>query len=215
MISHRVGSLILLMLLGCAPANVSPGMTFLAGLNHYQVEMARLESRPDRWFDRQRLGESLKQTHLVTMGGSREFNRLIDLDVRRREFVIALRDPSLRPDRAKEIRAELPAMQRNMDDLKGVIKRQLSAAELRAHEQPQVIETVAAIGLLHLGLDGFSGSNSFAYPSVRAVKVGQYLVTDHGNVTTVRTPEGQTYRCALILVQDEGAGIRCEPPSGK
>lgn len=205
--------LLLLLLFGCAPANVSPGMTFLVGLNQYQGEMARLESRPDRWFDRQRLGESLKATYLVTMGGSKEFNRLVDLDVRKREFLIALRETSLRPERAKEMREELVTMNRSINDLKGVIKVQLANAELRSQEQPQQrIESIAAVGLLNLALDGFS-ANSGA--TQQTVKVGQYVVTDYGNLTTVRTPEGQTYRCATILVQEEGAGIRCEPPAGK
>ena len=78
----------LLVLFGCSPANTNPGATFLVGLNGYQGEMERLESRPERWFDRQRAGDSLKKTYLVTFGGSREFNRMVDLDVRRREFLI-------------------------------------------------------------------------------------------------------------------------------
>jgi hypothetical protein len=205
--------LLSLLLFGCAPANVSPGMTFLVGLNQYQGEMARLESRPERWFDRQRLGESLKATYLVTMGGSREFNRLVDLDVRKREFLITLRETSVRPERAKEMREELVAINRNMDDLKAVVKEQLAIAELRAQEQPQQrIESVAAVGLLNLAMDGFSANGNARQ---QTVKVGQYVVTDYGNLSTVRTPEGQTYRCATVLVQEEGAAIRCEPPPGK
>jgi hypothetical protein len=206
---------VFLLCLGCAAANVSPGMTLWVGLKQYHLEMARLESRPERWFDRQRLGESLKTTHLATMGGSREFNRLVDLDVRKREFLIALRDSSLRPERAKEIREELVTINRNIDDLKGLIKEQLTGVELRSGTDAQKVETVAAIGLLHLALDGFSANSAATDPSARVVKIGQYVVTDHGNLASVRTPEGQTHRCATILVQEEGAGIRCDPVAGK
>jgi hypothetical protein len=206
---------VFLLCLGCAAANVSPGMTLWVGLKQYHLEMARLESRPERWFDRQRLGESLKTTHLATMGGSREFNRLVDLDVRKREFLIALRDSSLRPERAKEIREELVTINRNIDDLKGLIKEQLTGVELRSGTDAQKVETVAAIGLLHLALDGFSAKSAATDPSARVVKIGQYVVTDHGNLASVRTPEGQTHRCATILVQEEGAGIRCDPVAGK
>jgi hypothetical protein len=206
---------VFLLCLGCAAANVSPGMTLWVGLKQYHLEMARLESRPERWFDRQRLGESLKTTHLATMGGSREFNRLVDLDVRKREFLIALRDSSLRPERAKEIREELVTINRNIDDLKGLIKEQLTGVELRSGTDAQKVDTVAAIGLLHLALDGFSANSAATDPSARVVKIGQYVVTDHGNLASVRTPEGQTHRCATILVQEEGAGIRCDPVAGK
>jgi hypothetical protein len=212
----------LLLLLGCATSNVSPGMTLLVGLNHYQAEMTRLESRPDRWFDRQRLGESLKAAYLVTMGGSREFSRLVDLDVRKREFLIALRETSLRPERVKEIREELVIIDQNITELKRVIKEQLASFELRSQGQAENVETVAAIGLLHLALDGFStnekgtvGLPERGLSSSPKVNVGQYLVTDHGKLTTVSTPEGQTYRCSPILLPDEGASIRCEAPATK
>src|SRR5262244_2042171 len=99
----------LLLLLGCTAQNVSPGASFLVGLNGYQNEMESLEHRTDRWADRQRTGESLKKTYLVTIGGSREFNRMVDLDVRRREFLITLRDSSVKPDRVKEKQIETVA----------------------------------------------------------------------------------------------------------
>jgi hypothetical protein len=111
--------LFLLALCSCAPANVSPGMTFLVGLNGYQTEMERLESRPERWFDRQRAGDALKKTYVLTMGGSREFNRLVDLDVKRREVLITLRDSAVKPDRAKEMKEELVAININVDGRSG------------------------------------------------------------------------------------------------
>jgi hypothetical protein len=202
------------LLLGCATSTVSPGMTFLVSLNHYQAEMTRLESRPDRWFDRQRLGESLKATYLVTMGGSREFSRLVDLDVRTREFLIALRETSLKPERVKEIREELVIIDQNITELKQVIKGQLANVGPRSQAQEDVA-TVAALGLLHLALDGFSGNIKSTELSAQAVKLGQYLVTDDGKLTTVNTPQGQTYRCSPILVPDEGAAIRCEAAATK
>jgi hypothetical protein len=204
---------LLLLCLGCASANVSPQMTFLIGLNHYQLEMARLESRPERWFDRQRLGESLKSAHLVTMGGSREFNQLVDLDVRKREFLITLRDSSLRAERAKEMRDELVTINRNIDDLKGLLRTQLSHVELLSEGLDQKVETVAAIGLLHLALERFSANSTPSSP--RFVKIGNYLVADHGSLATVSAAEGETHRCSTILVPDKGAAIRCEPARGK
>src|SRR5215510_3387277 len=75
----------LLFLFGCTAGHVSPGATFLVELNGYQQEMESLELRTDRWADRQRAGNSLKKAYLVAIGDSREFNRMVDLDVRRRE----------------------------------------------------------------------------------------------------------------------------------
>jgi len=213
--TNRSLFLLLLMQFGCAPANVSPGMTFLVGLNHYQAAMETLEARPERWVDRQRLAESLKTTHLVTMGGSRQFNRLVDLDLRKREFLITLRSTSLRPDRAQEMKQELVQINKDTEDLKGIIKAQIANAELQAQEQPQRIETIATIGLLNLALDAFSSPGASTYTSAPTISVGQYIVTDQGNLTAVRTPQGQTYRCATTLVPEEGASIKCEPPAVK
>jgi hypothetical protein len=204
-----------LLFLGCAQTNVTPGMTFVVGLNRYQLEMARLQGSPERWVDRQRLGESLKTTYLMTMGGSPEFNGLVDLDVRKREFLIVLGERSLKPERAKEIREELATMNKNIEDLKGLIKGQLTSVELRSQAEAQRIETVAAIGLIHLALDRFSANSGSTYPSAQLVKIGQYVVADHGNLASVRTPEGQTYRCSTIVVPEQGAAIQCEPVGGK
>lgn len=204
-----------LLLLACTQANVSPGMTFLVGLNQYQASMDALASRPDRWFDRQRLGQSLKATYLVTMGGSREFNRFVDLDVRRKEFLVALREPSLRPERAKEMHEELVTIHRSMDDLKPIIKAQIADAELRAREQPQRIEAIAAIGLLHLALDAFVSIDTSSKAPVSSVNIGQHVVTDQGALTAVRTPEGQVYRCTTLLIQEAGAAMKCEAPRAK
>ena len=206
----------LLALLGCASANVSPGMTFLVGLNGYQAEMERLEGRPERWFDRQRAGDALKKTYLLTMGGSREFNRMVDLDVKRREFIITLRDTTVKPDRVTEMKEELVGMNSNVDDLKEAVRAQVAVTELRADQQPQQLETIATVGLLNIAIDSFSSLTITPVANPRATKVGRYVVSDFGgSLATVRTPEGQTYRCATLVIPETGGSIKCEPPSGK
>ena len=206
----------LLFLFGCAPTNVSPGATFVVGLNGYQDEMERLEGRPELWFDRQRAGESLKKTYLVTFGGSREFNRMVDLDVRRREFLITLHDLSVKPDRAKEMNDELAKMNRDVDTLKEIVKGQAANAELRAQQQPQRIETVVAIGLVNMAIDSFASMTLPVGPNPPSTKIGPYIVSDFGGLlSTVTTPEGQTFRCATLLIAETGAGIKCEPPGNK
>lgn len=199
---------------GCAPTGVSPGATFLASLNSYQVEMHSLEARPDRWPDRQRLAESMKMTHLATLGGSKEFNHLIDLDLRRREFNIALREPRLNPARAKEIRQELVQINTEIDGLIRIVKGQVANRNLVSMEGSHTVETVAAVGLLDLSLDAFSSKASERGSSAPVTKVGPYSVIDEGSFTTVRTPEGKVFRCTTILVEEEGAGIHCEPVGG-
>jgi hypothetical protein len=201
---------------GCSQANTNPGATFLVGLNDYQNEMVKLESRPERWFDRQRAGDSLKKTYLVTFGGSREFNRMVDLDVRRREFLITLRASSLNPDRVKEMKEELVSMNRDVDSLKEIVKNQAANVELRAQQPSQQLEMVAAIGLVNMAVDSFASMTvpSGAHPP--STKVGPYIVSDFGGLfSTVTTPEGQTYRCSTLIFPEAGAGIQCEPPGKK
>src|SRR5215475_5372479 len=117
---------------GCSQAITNPGATLLVGLNDYQGEMAELESHPERWFDRQRAGDSLKKTYLVTFGGSREFNRMVNLDVKSREFLITLRASSLNPERVREMKEELVSMGKDVDSLKEMVKNQAANGELRA-----------------------------------------------------------------------------------
>ncbi|MGH7874364.1 MAG: hypothetical protein ACREQO_19400, partial [Candidatus Binatia bacterium] len=175
----------------------------------------RLEARPDRWPDRQRLAKSLKATYLLTMGGSKEFNRLVELDLRRREFLLTLREPTLRPDRASEIKQELLGMNQDIDGVLGTVKGQVRQIEFRAQEKSQIIENIATIGLLQLALDSFSAKSSLRNAPFPSTKVGAYLVTDWGSMSSVETPEGQIFRCMTTLVQEEGAGIKCEPHTGK
>ncbi len=172
--------------------------------------MQRVGSSPSRWPERQRVGGTLKTTITTTVGWSPEFYRLVDLDVRKREFIVTLRESSVRPDRVKEMNDELEQMNDEIAALKPVIRTQLAA--LRAESEPNKrIEDAATSGLLSLALDGFSsngGARGFEAPST---KVGPYLVTDHGGFSTVRVPEGQTFRCVVFGVAEEGSGIRCEP----
>lgn len=184
----------------------------MVGLNGYQGELERLEGRPERWFDRQRAADSLKKTYLATIGGSREFNRMVDLDVRRREFLITLRESSVKPDRVKEMKEELVTMNNDLDSLKEIIKSQAANAELRARQQPQQLETVATIGLINMAIDSLSAMTVPVGPNPPSTKVGPYVVSDLGNlISTVTTAEGQTYRCATIVIPEMGAGIKCEP----
>jgi len=91
----------LTLLFGCSTTPASPGMTLLAGLNYYREEMRRLEQQPERWPDRQGLSDSLKAQYGIIIGRSAEFDRLVDLDGKKREFALTLREPSLKPDRAR------------------------------------------------------------------------------------------------------------------
>src|ERR1044071_4741129 len=151
------GLFVLLVMAGCTnSATVSPGMTFLAGLNNYQTEMDRLGGNLERWPDRQRLAQSIKTTYLATLGGSKEFNRLVDLDLKRREFLITMQNQTLDPRREQEMKKELVQIDDQLDGLKKVIKGQIARAEVREPSQAQKIETIATIGLIDLAIDFFA-----------------------------------------------------------
>jgi hypothetical protein len=203
-----------IVLAGCTPA-VNPGATLWAGLNNYHEEMRTLQARPERWPDRQRLAEAIKTTYVATVGGSREFNRLVDLDLSRRELVIALRNGRLRPERAKEIDKELVEINEQIDGLSKVVKGQLMNTQLNVQGSSKTIETVATLGLLNLAIEAFSLSTVASQTATPTTKVGSYVVIDQGVSAAVRTPEGQSFRCTTAVVPDEGASIRCEPVGGK
>ena len=195
-------------LAGCSTPNISRSGTLLSGLTQYHADMQSLSSM-SRWPERQRAAGSLKTIITGTVGASPEFYRLVDLDLRKREFTATMRDSNLRPDRLREIQDELVTMDEEIAALKPVVKTQLSA--VANYEQGERIENAATLGLLGLAVDSFSsagGSRGAAAPSTR---VGPYLVTDLGSFSTVRTPEGQSYRCDVFSVPEEGGGIRCEP----
>jgi hypothetical protein len=215
--TYKVGYLIFLMILSaCSSKTTSPGMTLLTGLNGYHEEMERLEGQAARWPDRQRVGNTIMTTYLMTMGGSKEFNRLVELDVKRKEYRIALRANSLRPERAAEVKQELLGIDADIDALTRIVKGQVAA---RSTSQPQaepqqVIEGIATVGLLTMAIDNFSpnGARDVAVPSIN---VGGYTVIDQKNFTFVKTPQGQTFQCTTVLVQEEGAGISCAALAGK
>jgi hypothetical protein len=210
--AYYVVYFLFLVFVGCAPSNVTPGMTLWAGLSGYEDETTRVAADLNRWPDRQRAAESLKTTYVATMGGSREFNRLVDLDLRRKEFLITLRETSVRPDRVKEMQDELEVINRDVDGLKEIVKGQVTITLSRVQDQTQRIETVAAIGLLSIALDSFSASNLGRSQSAPFSKVGLNTVTDlDGSHSLVQTPDGRTYRCSMFIVPEEGAGISCDP----
>ena len=196
-------------LYGCSSVTVSPGPTLLSGLKQYDGEMQGSGNSVGRWPERQRAGGTLKTIITGTVGASHEFYRLVDLDVKKREYAVTMRETSLRADRLQEMKDELIKMDEDMAALKPIIKSQM--ANLQISQEGQPIEGIAARGLLNLALDAFSssqGDNRFNTPSTH---VNQYVVTDLGTFSTVRSPEGRTYRCSMFGAGDEGAGIKCEP----
>ena len=211
--TYKTRYLFLLLILGaCSSKSVSPGMTLLTGLNGYHDEMERLEGQEARWPERQKVGNTIRTTFLMTMGGSKEFNRLVELDVKRREYLIALKANSLRPDRAAEVKQELVGIDADIEALATIVKGQVAARSISQSEpQPQqVIEGVATVGLLTMAIDNFS-PNIARDVAVPNINVGGYTVIDQKNITLVKTPQGQTFRCTTVLVQEEGAGIDCAP----
>ena len=195
---------------GCATqATISPGATLLAGLTQYQGEMQRLGASVARWPERQRAGGSLKTIVTATVGGSPEFYRLIDLDIRKKEYVATLRETSVRPDRAREMTDELAQINDEIAALKPVIRTQLAALQFRA-ESEEGVEEAAARGLISLALDGFSSNGSARGLAAPSTKVGHFVITDMGSFATVRSRDGQNFRCHLVGAPEEGAGMKCE-----
>ena len=194
---------------GCSTGNVSRGGTLLYGMNQYQSNVERAGNGVSNWPARQQAAGEFKIIINGMLGASPEFNRLIDLDQRKREFTITLRESNLRPERAKEMQDELVQMNEEIAALKPVIKTQLSA--YRLNEQPEGVDAIATLGLLGIALDGFSGSAASRAAEAPSTKVGQYLVTDFGSFATVRAANGSMFRCYVFGNADEGAGVRCEP----
>ena len=154
-------------------------------------------------------------TYVATLGGSKEFNRLVDLDIRRREFLITLREGSVTAQRAKEMKEELARINEQMEGLKKIVKGQMARAALSGPAQGQGMENVATIGLLDLAMDSFAVDSSPNGPAVESTRVGSYIVTNEGYFSTVRTPEGQSFRCTMTVVPEAGASMKCEPVGGK
>jgi hypothetical protein len=181
----------------------------LSGLKQYDGEMQGIGNSVTRWPERQRAGGTLKTVITGTVGPSREFYRLVDLDVKKREYTVTMRETSLRADRLQEMKDELIKMEEDMAALKPIVKSQM--ANLQIAQEGQPIEGIATRGLLNLALDAFSssqGGNSF---NTLSTKVNRFVVTDLGTSSTVRSPEGQTYHCTIFGAGDEGAAIKCDP----
>jgi len=193
---------------GCATSNISRSGTLLSSLTEYQVDMQSISSS-SRWPERQRVAGTLKTVITGTVGASPEFYRLVDLDLRKREFTATMRDTNLRPDRLREMQDELVYMDDEIAALKPVVKTQLTA--VASHSPGDPIENAATLGLLGMAIDNFSVTGRPRGPDAPSTRVGQFLVTDLGTFSTVRTPEGQSYRCNVFSVPEEGGGIRCQP----
>ncbi len=172
--------------------------------------MQRFSGSPLRWPDRQRTGGNLKNVITVTVGASPEFYRLVDLDIRKREFEVTLRETNVPADRVKEMKDELIQMNQEITALKPVIRTQLASLRLDTAAEHGV-EEVAARGLLSLALEEFSSNRRAGGFEAPATKVGPYVVSDLGSFATVRGPDGRNYRCVVFGVAEEGAGIKCEP----
>lgn len=197
------------LLYGCSSGVVTPGPTLLTGIKRYEGEMQSYGSSNQRWPERQRAAGALKTVITVTVGGSREFYRLVDMDLKRREYLITMRETAVRADRLQEMKNELAEMSEEAKRLNPIVKAQIAA--LPMSQEGQRIEAIATVGLLSLSLDSFSSTSSARGLDAPSVTIDQHVVTDLGAFSTVRAPGGQTYRCALFGVEDEGAGIRCEP----
>jgi hypothetical protein len=196
-------------LYGCSTGAYTPGATLLAGLRQYQGEMQRVGGSSTRWPERQQTGTTLKTIVKATVGGSGEFYRLVDLDIRKREFSLTMRETSIRPDRVKEMTDEMSQMNDEIAALKPVIRTQLAALPLQS-DQSLRVEEAATRGMLSLALDGFSSNGTARGFEAPSTKVGQFVVTDLGAFSTVRDPDGQMFRCFVFGASQEGAGVKCE-----
>ena len=94
--------------------------------------------------------------------------------------------------------------------LKPVIRTQLASLRLDSQAEPAV-EEAATRGLLSLALEEFSSSGRGRGLEAPSTKVGRYVVTDLGSFAIVRAPDGQSFRCVVFGIAEEGAGIKCEP----
>jgi len=202
--------LLLIGTVGCSTGTYTRGATLLSGMQVYEGEMQRVANSPQRWPERQQAGGSLKTVITATVGGSKEFYRLVDLDIRKREFLITMRETSLPPDRVQEMKDELVKMDAEVAALKPIIRAQIATLPVQGDGQ-QRVESVATLGLLTLALDSFSSISGARGLEAPSTKIDQYVVTDLGSFATVRSPDGQTHRCSVFSIVDEGAGMKCEP----
>jgi hypothetical protein len=93
--------------------------------------------------------------------------------------------------------------------LKAIVRAQIAAIPFQEDAQ-QRVEGAATRGWLTLALDRFS-ANAARGIDAPSTKVDQYVVMDLGSFATVRAPDGQTFRCTVSSVPEEGAWIKCDP----
>ena len=149
----------------------------------------------------------MKKTYLVIFGSSREFNRIVDLDVRRREFLITLRASSVNSERTKEMKEELAVINKDVDSLKEIVKSQAATSELRFQQQPQQLEIIAGIGLVNIAIDSFASMTVPSGPNPPSTKVGPYVVSDFGGLIIHRYDAAGTdfsLRDQLVFSEDGG-----------
>ena len=193
---------------GCSTGSASRGGTLLLGINQYEGAMQYSGSAATRWPERQQAAGELKTVITATVGASDEFYRLVDLDLRKREFAIAMREMTVPANRQQEMREELGKMDEEVAALKPVIKTQLAAVS--HHEQAEGIDGIATLGLLGIAVDRFAGPAKTPGLESPSTKVGQYVVTGLGGLATVRAPDGSAFRCEVFGSLDQGGGVRCE-----
>jgi hypothetical protein len=109
----------------------------------------------------------------------------------------------------QEMKDELVKMDEEIAALKPIVRSQVAGMPMQGEAQSRV-ESAAALGLLDLAVEEFSSERTRGLDAPSA-KVDQYVVTDLGSFATVRGPDGQTHRCTIYSIPDEGAGVRCEP----
>ena len=211
MLQTKIVLLFLLIgLLGCsATGKVSRGGTLLYGFNQYQSDLQYAGNQVTNWPARQQAAGDFKMLITGMLGSSPEFYRLIDLDLRKREFLITLRETNVKAERAKEMKEELVQMDEEIAALKPVIKTQLTAYQM--NERLDDIDAVATLGLLGIALDGFAGPGRNRAGEPPTTKVSQYIVTDLGGFATVKAANGHLFQCSLFGDSENGAGVHCEP----
>ena len=142
-------------LLGCSSDTATPGATLLSAIKHYQSEMASIGSSPERWPERQRTAGTFKTVVTVMMERPVEFNRMIDLDLKAKEFAVTM--PTLAPEsaRIKEMTMEVGEMNR---ELAGLAERVRVQATMPVAAEDKV-SAVATQGLLVIAVNSFVPAN--------------------------------------------------------
>lgn len=194
----------------CSTVRTTPGATLLSGLNTYQSQMTAAGNAPGQWPARQRAASALKLIMAAGFQRNQELQRLVDLDLRKREFQITLEQANVLPERKAEMTEELRQMELEVPKLKTAIKAQLSSQTVTEEKRLAAAATAATIGWLQLRIESFPASPVGTGASSPSTQFAQYLVGDWGQFAMVRAPDGQRYRCDVVPVEDEGAWMRCE-----